>query len=795
MNVGRGSGLWNAKLALGLGQERKDSESETMRRAVPLGGYIASESRWTGLAKWLLFMISCISLVIRFYKLDSPPAVVFDELNTGEEINHYLKQEFFFDYSPPFGVILFAGMAWLVGYDGDFPFEYIGQTYYSEKMHGGGFFMSLRALSAFFGAWVPSIVFALLINIGVNENAALFASSLILFDNASCMQSRFILHDGMYYLWVVGIAFSWIQSQKNQRSSTSKGLGWVFLGSALTGFAMSTKFVGWSVYVFLMGALLKEFFFDKKRSRKTISYVAWTIVPLLIYSAVFVVHLSILTNSGPGDAHMSPFFKSTLQKRCHTGTTKRDPVSLSYMSDRIVLQNQAEPIRLHSHKHYYPLYHDDGKISSQGQQVTGYPSKEPIDGHFDVWILEKASDQICEKILQGSIDLSKDLFNVGEMIELPSSNDQPPRKIHSGDLVLLKHAYTETYLLAHDVASPLTKTNMEVTAFGLDEIQESELKNILWRIEVEGSESRPIHTSEPFSLVHMKTGVRLNNHRQNLPAWGFHQREINGAKDYKDVSTKWVALLEKDLKADEKAEHDSDKNDSYTGIQYLWVLMLKFLELQKLVLATQWSLLVGDMTHPFSSNPLSWPIFSRGVSMWDNLDIKQQIYLLPNPIAWWIAFSGGVCYFMVRYLKSWLAKRKNWLIYSEYETYQLETSGSFLFGLYLANYLPYVLILAFRSFLSILNVGNGSINANGLLFVHYYIPCFALSCCTFGLAINSWSSKQSMNSVLLFGVLIALVLSFVHFAPLTIQPSSLNISEAYLRQWLPWWDFAVISNH
>ena len=43
-------------------------------------------------------------------------------------------------------------------------------------------------------------------------------------------------------------------------------------------------------------------------------------------------------------------------------------------------------------------------------------------------------------------------------------------------------------------------------------------------------------------------------------------------------------------------------------------------------------------SHPYASQPISWPFLLRGVSFWTKGDeFRQQIYFLGNPIGWWIA--------------------------------------------------------------------------------------------------------------------------------------------------------------
>ena len=66
--------------------------------------------------------------------------------------------------------------------------------------------------------------------------------------------------------------------------------------------------------------------------------------------------------------------------------------------------------------------------------------------------------------------------------------------------------------------------------------------------------------------------------------------------------------------------------------------LFKYLELQRLMFYHNNAL---TSSHPYASQPISWPFLLRGVSFWTKGDeIRQQIYLLGNPIGWWLAVGS-----------------------------------------------------------------------------------------------------------------------------------------------------------
>jgi len=52
----------------------------------------------------------------------------FDELQFSHFVGLYINRTFFFNTNPPLGTMLIAFAGWLVGFDGAFAAEHIGQS-------------------------------------------------------------------------------------------------------------------------------------------------------------------------------------------------------------------------------------------------------------------------------------------------------------------------------------------------------------------------------------------------------------------------------------------------------------------------------------------------------------------------------------------------------------------------------------------------------------------------------------------------------------------------------------------
>ena len=222
-------------------------------------------------------------------------------------------------------------------------------------------------------------------------------------------------------------------------------------------------------------------------------------VPIALFISFYVMHFSVLIKGGTGDQFMSPEFQGSLEgNKMHL-----DSQPVHYFA-KITLMNKAEDVYLHSHNHFYPLHHEiDNKVSSEGQQVSGYS----VSDKNSVW-----------KIIPESEEYTKE--------------DQ----IQTESVVRLMHIESGKFLMTHDVASALTMTNMEMTVTDDPE----KFERTLWTLKINAGGSSLRSKSSIFKLCSVKEPVCLHNQKQNYPKWGFEQREMNGMRNAKDKSSDWT---------------------------------------------------------------------------------------------------------------------------------------------------------------------------------------------------------------------------------------------------------------
>ncbi len=334
--------------------------------------------------------------------------------------------------------------------------------------------------------------------------------------------------------------------------------------------------------------------FGKHFAARAIGFI---IVPYFFYLFWFQVHFSILYRSGPGDDFMTPEFQETLSDNVMAASS----INIQYY-DTITLRHKETKVYLHSHPDKYPLRYDDGRISSQGQQVTGYPFAD-TNNHWQI--------------------LPSQSFGEGDHLGHPVKN---------GDVVQLRHLVTNTMLLTHDVASPFYPTNQEFTTVSPDQAAGERQNDTFFEIRLEqGKAGQQFNSmSGHFKLVHYPTKVAMWTHTTPLPEWGYKQAEINGNKNVQQSSNVWFVEEIPSIPADSPRlvkETRKPKNMPF---------LKKYFELQRAMFFHNNAL---TSSHPYASQPFQWPFLLRGVSFWTQNDTRQQIYFLGNPVGYWIASS------------------------------------------------------------------------------------------------------------------------------------------------------------
>lgn len=170
----------------------------------------------------------------------------------------------------------------------------------------------------------------------------------------------------------------------------------------------------------------------------------------------------------------------------------------------------------------------------------------------------------------------------------------------------------------------------------------------------------------------------------------------------------------------------------------------KFLELNNTMYTSNKSI-IND--HPYGSKWYSWPIMSRPMWYYVSPDGFSNIYLLGNPVNWWLG-SFSVAVLLILMLKK--------------KEYRNNTNAILLIG-FLLCWLPFILI-------------------SRVMFLYHYFPSLVFSMIILIKLIDKLKTKE----IVLTTLVIFSFVSYLYFAPLTYG-LQLSPDELYQRQLFNSW--------
>lgn len=692
-----------------------------------------------------------LAFATRFYILGHPSEVVFDEVHFGKFASYYLRHTYFFDLHPPFAKLLIAFVGKLVGYDGRFLFDEIGDSYISNQVP----YLAYRSLSAILGAMTVPLIFDTLRHAGYSVYACVLGSSLVLFDNAHICETRLILLDATLVCSIAGSIYAYTRFSKCRDAPfTSEWYKWLCITGVALSCVISTKYVGILTFAMVGTAVVIDLWnlLDYRR-RISINVLIKHIVaramclivlPLSIFLFWFWVHFRVLSHSGPGDAFMSPEFQATLSENILAQEAKE----VRYY-DFITLRNKETLLYLGSNENHYPLRYDDGRVSSQGQVVvtnTGNKAGE----YFQI------------------------------LPETDFAPDQPRTGVPVvvGQKIRLLHVQSNTILKAHDVASPYFPTNEEFTTIPASEALGADYPFTLFEMQLTtGRQNAQIVKTRAtqFRFIHSATKVAMWTHNDiALPDWAgpADQYEVNGSKDFQDKGVVWYF--------DEIVGLNDERKEFVKKEPKQMSFFRKYFELQR-TMFSQNNALTSE--HPYASEPLSWPVLLRGVSFWTNNKTQTQIYFIGNYVGFWLCAVLMASYAAIVLVDLVTRRRGVYLVNRIARSKLYNSMGFYIIG-WMCHYFPFFLMSRQK-------------------FLHHYLPAHLISCLiaagVFDFIMGTFdestlinkraggaSTPRKNNKILVAttALLAAIIGCYVYFAPVTYGWPSLTPAQVQARQWM-----------
>lgn len=685
--------------------------------------------------KFALLLVVTLSVLTRLYDIHKPAHVCWDETHFGKMASWYINRTFFFDVHPPLGKMMIALSGHLTGYDGKFAFDKPGDQYEDWTQYVG-----MRIFCASLGLAIPGLVFTATQHMTKSQSCSLLAALFVVFDNGMITLTRYILLDPPLLFFItasiLGMAeFSFKLGPENSESAFTRSWWfWLIWSGVSIACAFSVKFVGLFVVALVGLRTAYDIWIILGDISKPITYfikhllarvVCLILVPIILYFLFFYLHLKQLDHSGNGDGFYSSSFQSQLIGNSLYNSSS--PAHLAYNAEVTIKNNRIGGAYLHSHWHLYP----EGVGAAQ-QQVTTYSHKDSNNK----WIIKQG--------LQ----------------------DQPvvDEFVHDGDIIRLEHVVTQRNLHSHFVSAPVTKRHYQVTCYGEKGIGDA---NDLWVIQKEQSRTSNSDTDDRvytvktrFKLIHYLTNCALHSHSKQLPKWAHEQLEVTCNPKLHDRNNYWNI---------EDNYYPHLPNVSFE--EYAPSFLEKFIESHAVMLQGNAGLKPkeGEVT----SRPWQWPLNYRG--QFFSASKGQKIYLLGNPIVWWlnivtIPISVMVLLFLairnkIRQSANKLTRSKSPISNQGNITSSYAEAATWTLIGWTLHYVPFYFM-------------------GRVLYFHHYFPASIFSCMltamTFDYLITSIGNKLGISSSSLarrkselFIVLMAIVVyTFAKFTPLTYGTKS-----------------------
>ncbi|OLY84218.1 Dolichyl-phosphate-mannose-protein mannosyltransferase 2 [Smittium mucronatum] len=493
----------------------------------------------------------------------------------------------------------------IAGHNGTFDFP-SGQQYPDYVNY-----VSMRIQLALYGILLIPMAYVTCKSLNMSTNTSTLAALFVLFDNALCVMSKFILLDQPLLFFTALSIMCYAQFGRYRRLAFStEWWVWLSLTGMSLGFVLSSKWIGlfcvatvglstvqhlWEMYGQLKMPV--DYYLNHWAAR----IVCLIFIPLIVYMLTFVIHFQILYKTGSGDGRLSSKFQAG--QIGHPLNTQ--PIEVAHNSTARLRSYLSRSGLLHSHNHTYP--------SNPLQfQVTTFQGKD-FNNKWHLYM----SDESASKKKDSNVKIFQD-----------------------GDLMRLVHKNSSRVLRAVSEVAPLSTDDLMVSTY--DNSKDMDLdKSDLWKLEIYKQTSslkddilHPLITQ--FVLRNAKYGCLLRSKARHLPSWGWNQREVSCSKTNK---------LNDEVFWNVEEHTNVALNNSNMG-KYVKSFMLFDIVQLNIEMASSNNALVPDPDkyNQLESTPEMWPFLYRPMRMVGWGDSEVKLYEIGNPILWWLSGFALLAY-------------------------------------------------------------------------------------------------------------------------------------------------------
>lgn len=159
----------------------------------------------------------------------------FDEVHFGKFAGYYLKRTYYFDVHPPLAKLMIAGAGYLLGFDGQYDFANIGDSYIDHQVP----YIGLRALPATLNVICVGLIYGIMKESGYSLAICILTTAMYIFDNAMVTQNRLILLDSMLLVFILATIYCYIQFRKLRHTAFSaEWWGWLLATGVFMAFTV-----------------------------------------------------------------------------------------------------------------------------------------------------------------------------------------------------------------------------------------------------------------------------------------------------------------------------------------------------------------------------------------------------------------------------------------------------------------------------------------------------------------------------------------------------------------------------
>ncbi|KAJ2760283.1 Protein O-mannosyltransferase 2, partial [Coemansia nantahalensis] len=314
--------------------------------------------------------LTAVALLTRLYRIGRRPVVSWDETHFGKFGAHYINGTFYHDVHPPLAKMLVGLGEFMSGHNGSFTYP-LGSTYPDHVNY-----TFQRAFLAVFGALIVPLAYRTGRFLGFGRAAAAMAAAFVLFDNALCVISRFILLDPplLCFTAMSLLGCAGFSAHRNQPFSPAWWRWLAFTGAAL-GLTVSAKWVGLFTIALVGLHTLEDLLALHSARGSSLRALAahWgaraaclIVLPALVYIGMFQIHFALLRTRGTGDFKMH----SEFQARQYNSVVAHQPHEVALGSH----------ITLRSHLPGFGLVHSNSSLQFPGADdeciAAGMPGKQ-----------------------------------------------------------------------------------------------------------------------------------------------------------------------------------------------------------------------------------------------------------------------------------------------------------------------------------------------------------------------------------------------------------------------------------